>query len=115
MKKLYNKIAPVITKISLVGLLVGLLAFLIPTVMLKSLTEPWPIFYASIAKLIGTYVLWVFGALLVVFNFRVIWVFLRELIRKCINEKIPRLSCLRRGNNYCSDTFFCLFISARTP
>lgn len=84
MKKLYNKIAPVITKISLVGLLVGLLAFLIPTVMLKSLTEPWPIFYASIAKLIGTYVLWVFGALLVVFNFRVIWAFLRELIRKCI-------------------------------
>lgn len=84
MKKLYNKIGPVITKISLVGFVVGVLAFLTSTVLLKNLTEPWPIFYASVAKLIGVYAFWLFGVLLVVFNFRAVWGYVREFLRKCI-------------------------------
>lgn len=84
MKKLYNKIGPVITKISLVGFVVGVLAFLVSAVLLKTLTEPWPIFYASVANLIGVYALWLFGVLLVVFNFRAVWCFVREFLRKLI-------------------------------
>ena len=82
MKKLYNKIAPVISKISIAGLLITLIGMLISSALLKTLTEPWPRFYASLANLICFYGIIAFAVLQVIFNFRVLWPMVREMLRK---------------------------------
>ncbi len=82
MKKVYNKIAPVISKISLAGFLLTLLGLVISSALLKTFTEPWPRFYASLANLICFYGVIVFAVLQVVFNFRKLWPLLREMLRK---------------------------------
>ena len=84
MKKLYNKISPLLAKISLVGLVISLLGMLVCAVLLKTLTEPWPIFYASLVNLICYYGVIIFAVVQVVFNFRNILPFLREMLRKIV-------------------------------
>lgn len=84
MKKLYNKIAPVLAKISLIGLIVTLLGLLVSSILTKTLTEDWPIFYASMAKLICFYGVIAFAVVQVLFNFRALWPLLREILRKAV-------------------------------
>ena len=84
MKKMYNKISPLLAKISLVGLVICLIGMGTCAVLMKTLTEPWPIFYASLANLICYYGLILFAVVQVVFNFRRILPFLREVLRKAV-------------------------------
>lgn len=84
MKKLYNKIAPVLSKISLVGLLLSLVGYIVSSILVRTLTESWPVFYAAMASLICFYGIIIFAVLQVAFNFRVVWPFLREMLRKFI-------------------------------
>lgn len=80
MKKLYNKIAPVISRIALVGLLLSIVALVISGLRMKTLTEPWPLYYATLANLIAVYAAWGFGAALLLSNIPL----LREVVRKGI-------------------------------
>jgi hypothetical protein len=84
MKKLYQKIAPLMGKIGTIGFVISLLGMAAALVARKFLTEPWPVFYASLTQLICMYGLWVFGALTVVFRFRSLLAACWEIIRKGI-------------------------------
>ena len=84
MKKLYNKIAPVLAKISLAGLLVTLIGLVISAILKKTLTEPWPLYYAALANLLCFYGVILFAVVHAAFNFRAAWPVLREMIRKGI-------------------------------
>ena len=84
MKKLYNKIAPVLSKISVAGLLITVVGLVVASVLKKTLTEPWPLYYASLAHLLCIYGIVLFAAVQVVFNFRALWPAVREAIRKAI-------------------------------
>ena len=84
MKKIYNKISPLLAKISLVGLFICLIGMGVCAVLLKTFTEPWPIFYASLFNVICFYGLILFAVVQVVFNFRRILPFLREVLRKAV-------------------------------
>ena len=83
MKKLYNKIAPVMAKIGKIGLILGLVV-LLGTKLYASGLEPdqlWPKYYAAWAELISTYLSIVAAVLFVVFDIRNIW---SKYIRKGI-------------------------------
>ncbi len=89
MKKLYNKIAPVVSKISLIGLIVSVLALLGSKFYLKSqnsqeVVDAWAVFYGMWAEMIATWLTIGFGIAHVVFNFRAIWAWLREFLRKTV-------------------------------
>ena len=89
MKKLYHKIAPVVSKISLIGLIVSVLALLGSKFYLNSqnsqeVVDAWAVFYGMWAERIATWLTIGFGIAHVVFNFRAIWAWLREFLRKTV-------------------------------
>ncbi len=86
MKKLYLKIAPVMAKVSLVGLIVSLLAIFGINFYAGGLeeTKVYAIFYAAWAKLIVTYLAVAFVVLYVVFGWLKLWPALKEMVRKTI-------------------------------
>ena len=86
MKKLYNKIAPVISKITLAGLIISLLGLLGAKYYLnvqnsKEVIDAWAVFYGMWAELITTIVLCVCAPLYVIFDIRNLW---DKYIRKAI-------------------------------
>ena len=89
MKRMYNKIAPVVSKISLIGLIVSVLALLGSKFYLnhqnsQEVVDAWAVFYGSWAEMIATWLTIGFAAVHVVFNFRAIWAWLREFLRKTV-------------------------------
>lgn len=89
MKKLYNKIAPVVSKISLAGLVLAVIALLGSVFYLnqqnsKEVIDAWAVFYGLWAERIATVLVIVFAVVHLVFNFRAIWAWLRESLRKMI-------------------------------
>ena len=89
MKKLYNEIAPVVSKISLIGLIVSVLALLGSKFYLnhqnsQDVVDAWAVFYGLWAEQIATWLTIGFAVVHVVFNFRAIWAWLREFLRKTV-------------------------------
>lgn len=86
MKNLYNKIAPVIAKVALIGLIVALLALVGINIYANGLeeTEVYAIFYAAWAKMILTYLAVALAVLFVVFNWMKMWPALKEAVRKSV-------------------------------
>ena len=84
MKNLYNKVAPLAGKISRIGLLVGLLCTVVATVLMNTLTEAWPLFYATVAQFYLLRITIVFAAAFVLLNIVGIYRFLKECLRKFI-------------------------------
>ena len=83
MKKLYNKVSPVVAKIGLFGLILSLVVLVGASLYSNSLeaTEAWAIYYASWAKLIATWALIAFAVLYVIFDIVNLW---HKYIRKAI-------------------------------
>ena len=78
MKKLYNKIAPVVSKIALVGLVLSILGLLGAKYYLnvqnsKEVVDAWAVFYGMWAERIATIVLCVTAPLYVIFDIRNLW------------------------------------------
>ena len=84
MKKIYNKIAPVLSKISIGGLMLTLIGLVVSAFLMKTLEDPWQLYYAAVANLICTNGVVVFAVLQVVFNFRKLWPAVREMLRKAM-------------------------------
>ena len=89
MKKLYNKIAPVVSKISLAGLILAVLALLGAKFYLnnqnsKEVIDAWAVFYGMWAERIALILTLVFAALQLVFNFCAIWAWFKEFVRKTV-------------------------------
>ena len=86
MKKLYNKLAPVISKITLVGLIISILGLLGAKYYLnvqnsKEVIDAWAVFYGLWAEQITTILLCVCAPLYVIFDIRNLW---DKHIRKAI-------------------------------
>ena len=89
MKNLYNKIAPRVTKISQAGLIVSVLLMLGAKVYVtgqlgKDEVDAWAVFYGLWANQIATWLTIGFAAACVVFNFRALWAWLCEFLRKTV-------------------------------
>lgn len=89
MKNLYKKIAPAASKISLAGLILSVLALLGSKFYLnhqnsQDVIDAWAVFYGMWAEQIATWLTIGFAVVHVVFNFRAIWTWLREFLRKSI-------------------------------
>ena len=82
MKNIYKKIAPALSKISLGGLIVGVVGLLISAFLKKTFTDPWDIFYASWAERICLIATFAFASLYVVFAWKKLWPSLKEGGRK---------------------------------
>lgn len=86
MKNLYNKIAPVISKIALVGLIVAFVGLLGSKVYVSGLdqTQVWELYYAAWVDMISTYLLIGFAVLYVLFSLPTLWPALKEAVRKFV-------------------------------
>lgn len=79
-----KKIAPVISKIALALLVIALIGLAVAKFMLVTATDPWDIYYASLAEMILTYASIGSAVVYVVFNWRSLLTTLKELVRKAI-------------------------------
>ena len=89
MKNLYKKIAPVVSKISLIGLIVSAVVLLGSKFYLnhqnsQETVDAWAVFYGMWAEMIATWLTIGFAVIHVIFNFRAIWAWLREFLRKAV-------------------------------
>lgn len=88
-KNVYLKIAPIVSKISLIGLIVSVLALLGSKFYLnhqnsQDVVDAWAVFYGLWAERIATWLVIASAVMQLVFNFRAIWAWLREFLRKTI-------------------------------
>lgn len=84
LKAVYGKIAPVVTKISVVGLVLSLLVLLATVILKNTLTDPWHIFYVAITERVALIAAIVFAVLWVLFDFCKLWSRIKEALRKAI-------------------------------
>lgn len=89
MKNLYKKIAPVVSKISLIVLIISILALFGSKLYLNHLTDQeeqdvWAIFYTLWAERIATWLTVGAAVVCVVFRFKTLWIWLKERIRKAV-------------------------------
>ncbi len=86
MKNLYKKIAPVISKIALIGLVLGALAFLGGKFYISGLEaeQLWELYYASWVVMIGTYMLIAFAVVYVLFSWCKLWPAVKERVRRFV-------------------------------
>lgn len=98
MKNFYNKFAPVLSRISLIGLIVSLVALVGANIYLnyqtgQEVVDAWAVFYGSWAVLITACLSAVFAVVHLVFNFCAIWAWLREFLRKMV-VSLKRKPCV---------------------
>lgn len=79
-----GKLFAVIANISMALLVIFVLGFVVCSMLIKTLSDPWGVFYASYGRLISLIGIPVFAVLHVVFNFRKVWATVKELLRKFI-------------------------------
>ena len=89
MKNLYKKIAPVLSKVALAGLIVAVLAligskFYINILQGKEEQDVWAIFYTMWVEQISTWLAIAFAVLFVVFGWNKFWPGLKEAVRKFV-------------------------------
>lgn len=89
MKNLYKKIAPVLSKISLVGLIISVIALLGSKFYLNQLNgqeeiDVWAVFYTMWAEQIATWLLIAFAVVFVVFSWNRLWPAAKESLRKMV-------------------------------
>ncbi len=86
MKNLYNKIAPVFSKIFLAGLILSVLAHFGGKYYVNSLQpeQEWEIYYGTLTVVYSTYVIIACAVLYVLFAFTRLWPAVKEAVRKFI-------------------------------
>ncbi len=89
MKNLYNKIAPVLSKISGAGFVVSVLVlfgakFYLSNLNSQETPDVWAIFYTMWAEQIATWLLIAFAVIYVIFSWRKLWPAICERVRKTV-------------------------------
>lgn len=84
MKNIYKKISPVLSKISLGGLIVSVVCLIISSFLKKTFTDPWDIFYAAWAEQISTWLAIAFAVIFVIFDAAKLWPTVKEMVRKFV-------------------------------
>ena len=88
-KNVYFKIAPIVSKVSLIGLIVSALVLLGSKFYLnhqnsQEVIDAWAVFYGLWAERIALFATIGFAVVHLVFNFKAIWAWAREFLRKTI-------------------------------
>lgn len=82
LKSLYNKVAPMISAIAKIGVIVCALGWLVSGLLENILTEPWPHYYAAVAEQAFTWATIILAVVYIIFDFKRVWARLKEFLRK---------------------------------